>query len=99
MNVIIRYRIRPDALQEHLRLLQAAFDEMAIQRPDLTYQVHQLDDDGTFIEIVHGDQLPAPLAILPAFQRYRRGLEDRCAEPLQMIEPARSFAYPQAPPR
>lgn len=96
MKMMIRYRVRAEQLEEHLALLGAVFEEMAAVRPSLRYSAHRLDDGVTFVDLVQGDQLPAPLPELDAFQRYRVGLDERCDEPPVMTELIEFASYPPA---
>lgn len=93
--MLVRYRVGREHVDEHLELLAAAFAEMEMLRPpSLRYHAHQLDDGVTFVDLVEGDDLPAPLPDLEAFQRYRAGLEGRCDEPPTMIELVALHSYP-----
>lgn len=95
MKMMIRYRIRAERLEEHLALVGAVFDEMAaVGPPHLRYTAHRLADGVTFVDLVEGDQLPAPLPELDAFQRYRVGLDERCDEPPVMTELTEFASYP-----
>ncbi len=97
MKVMIRYRVRPDRVDEHLGLVAAAFEEMAVLRPPrLRYTAHRLNDGLTFVNLVEGDDLPSPLPDLGAFQRYRAELDERCDEPPVMTELIEIESYPTA---
>jgi hypothetical protein len=79
MHVVIRYTVRGDRLEEHLRLVGEAYDELAdAQPPGLTYATYQLEDGVSFLELLIGENGPAPLAASPAFQRFRSSLDARC---------------------
>lgn len=96
MKMMIRYRVRHDRVEEHLALVGAVFEEIAaVAPPRLRYSAHRLADGVTFVDLVDGNELPAPLPDLDAFQRYRVGLEERCDEPPVMTELI-GFAYPPA---
>ncbi|SCG61310.1 hypothetical protein GA0070609_3703 [Micromonospora echinaurantiaca] len=80
-TILIRYRVRPEHLAEHLLLLRAVHDEVARVRPSgLRYVTFQLDDERSFVDVAMGPELPGPLPSLESFRRYRAGLEDRCEE-------------------
>ncbi|MFI7078838.1 hypothetical protein ACIBO1_16225 [Micromonospora sp. NPDC049903] len=79
--MLIRYRVRPDRLDEHLTLLTAVYDELARSAPEgLRYVTLRLDDGYTFVDVVSGPHLPDPLPSLPAFGRFRARLEERCEQ-------------------
>jgi len=97
LKVMIRYRIRPDQIEEHLALVDAVFEELAATAPPLLrYSAHRLSDGVTFVDLVEGDELPAPLRELDAFQRYRASLDERCDELPVMTELTEFASYPAA---
>lgn len=96
MHAIMRYQIKPAALDTHLTLLRAVYTELAEQQPKgLTWATYQLDPPHEFLEVVSGPDLPNPLPHLPAFQTYRAGLEDRCETPTQFTEANQVGSYTQ----
>lgn len=87
MEFMISYRVRAGCVTEHRRLLADVFAELDALQPDgLRYAVHVLDDGCSYVDIVEGPDIPTALAALPAFQRYRAGLEERCETPISMSE-------------
>jgi len=83
MQVMIRYRLEPDQVEENLRLLRSYFHELATTQPDgLRDAAFQLDDRVSFVHFVETDEKgPGPLTHLEEFQRYRATLDERCVEP------------------
>ncbi|MEU8330748.1 hypothetical protein [Micromonospora sp. NPDC048839] len=80
-TILIRYRVRPEHLAEHLRLLAAVHEELARTNPaGLRYLTLRLDGGRSFVEVVRGPDLPGPLPEMESFRRYRAGLDDRCDE-------------------
>ena len=66
---MIRFKLKPDQVEKNLELGRAVYDEFASARPDwLRQATFQLDD-------------PGKLADMPAFQRFRSTLDERCDEP------------------
>jgi len=93
-TVVIRYQLHPDQVEENLRLLDDVYREMhAVQPRDLSYTTIQLDDDLTFLAIVSGNAVPGVLTDLPAFQRYRGTLDQRCIHPPAMTQGRTIHAY------
>lgn len=87
VQVLIRYEIAPQHVEEHLSLLQQVFDELREAAiPAFGYAAYQLEDGVTFLELLDSDQGPAPLARVPAFARYRATLDARCTVPPAMTE-------------
>jgi hypothetical protein len=83
MRVMIRYRLKPDRVEQNLELLRAYFEELRSVQPDgLRDVVFQLEDKVSIVQFVEtGEDGPGPLPQLKAFQRYRTTLDDRCDEP------------------
>ena len=81
-HVVVRYRTRPETADENARLVEAVFASLAQAAPqDFAYTTFRLDDGATFVHVArHGDGAN-PLATLPAFAEFQRGLADRCVEP------------------
>jgi hypothetical protein len=71
----------------NLALLRDFFAELDSVRPaGLRYTSYQLEDQVSFVHLVETDEGPGPLPTLPAFQRYRVGIEQRCVEPPVMVQ-------------
>ncbi|WP_341720288.1 hypothetical protein QQG74_11560 [Micromonospora sp. FIMYZ51] len=80
-TILIRYRVRPDRLAEHLTLLDAVYAELAkLGPPGFRYLTLRLDDGHSFIDVAMGPELPGPLAVLASFRSYRADLEERCEQ-------------------
>ncbi|MBQ1043199.1 MULTISPECIES: hypothetical protein [unclassified Micromonospora] len=91
--ILIRYRVRPERLTEHLRLLRAVHDELARLRPSgFRYVSYRLDDERSFVEVATAPELPGPLPQLESFRRFRAGLEERCEE-RETFEPTVALSY------
>lgn len=81
MQVMIRYKLKPDQVEQCLELGHAVYDEFESARPDwLRQATFQLDDGVSFVTFAELDD-PSKLAGLPAFQRFRSTLDERCDEP------------------
>ncbi|SRR6266542_688158 len=80
-NSVIRYRTRPDAAEENVRLVEAVYAALAEARPpDFEYATFRLDDGATFVHVARLPDNENPLAALPAFADFQRGLAERCVE-------------------
>jgi pyridoxamine 5'-phosphate oxidase family protein len=94
MKMMIQYRVEPTRLDEHRALLTDVFAELAhLQPAGLTYTTYALDDGQSFVDIVEGPALPTPLNGLPAFQRYRAGLDERTTTAIHAGELTKVFTY------
>jgi hypothetical protein len=81
MQVMIRCKLKPDQVEECLELGRAVYDELASVRPDWLRQASFRLDDGLSIVTFAELDDPGKLAGLPAFQRFRSTLDERCDEP------------------
>jgi hypothetical protein len=78
---VIRYRTRPDAAEENVRLIEAVYAALAEGRPSgLEYATYRLDDGVTFVHVAQLPDNENPLGALPAFAEFQREIADRCVE-------------------
>jgi hypothetical protein len=78
--VVVRYRARPDAVEENTKLVQAVFAELARKRPSgLSYRT-VLVDDCTFIHMAVIDGDGNPLDGIDAFAAFTATLSERCED-------------------
>ena len=83
---IVRYKSKPDGIEENKRLIEAVFRELQARSPEgLRYAVLQLAD-GTFLHFVEGEEGAIRLPDLEAFQRFQSGIKERCLEPPQFAD-------------
>lgn len=84
--VIVRYRVKPGRVDENTDLARAVYAELAATGPaGFRYATFLLEDGVSFLHIaVTGEGQGAPLTGLPAFQRFRHALAERCDEPPQV---------------
>ena len=92
-RVQIRYRIKPEFLEQELELLRAVFAELEAKRPEgLRYESFRLEDGVSFVELVETDG-PGRFSQLQSFRRYRSTLDERCDEPPVVTELDEVGAY------
>ena len=78
---VIRYRTRPDAADENVRLVEAVYAALAEARPaGLEYATYRLDDGVSFVHIASLPDNENPLGALPAFAEFQREIVERCVE-------------------
>jgi hypothetical protein len=97
MRVMIRYKVKRDQVEHDVELLRGFFAELAATQPDgLRYATYQLDDRVSFVHLVETTTGPGEFARLPAFQRYRSTVADRCDEPpvLTELHEVASYRFP-----
>jgi quinol monooxygenase YgiN len=81
MQVMIRYKLKPDQVALYLEGLRAIYEEFESAQPGwLRQATFQLEDKVSFVIFTELDD-PGRLADMPAFQRARSTLDDRCDEP------------------
>jgi hypothetical protein len=81
MQVMIRYRLKPDQVERNLELLRAYFEELESTPPDgVRDAAFQLEDSVSFVHLVETDA-PGRFSQLEAFRAYRATLDERCDEP------------------
>jgi hypothetical protein len=88
-KVMVRYKLKPEHVAENERLVRAVYDELRETEPEgIRYATFRLDDGVSFVHVavVDAEDGGSPLFGLPAFRRFREGLDDRCAEPLVRSE-------------
>ena len=82
-SVVVSYQIRPDAKDEHVRLVEAVFEQLRTDKPAgvLDYQVRCLDDGVSFVHISTADTPDGsnPLPSLASFQAFGRDIGSRVA--------------------
>lgn len=81
-RTLVRYKIKPEQVQENARLIKLVFQELKAKSPDgARYMVLQLDD-GTFVHFatVESTDGAHPITSLEAFRAFQSGIKERCME-------------------
>ncbi|HKD97346.1 MAG TPA: hypothetical protein VKB69_07035 [Micromonosporaceae bacterium] len=81
-NIVVSYTVRPEAVDEHVRLIEGVFDELrAAKRADVEYKVMRLADGVSFIHVSTADTPDGanPLTALESFREFSRNLPARVA--------------------
>jgi hypothetical protein len=82
-SVVVTYQVRPEAVAEHVRLIEAVFQQLRTERPAgvLDYQVRCLEDGVSFVHVSTADTPDGsnPLPNLAAFQEFGRDSAARVA--------------------
>jgi hypothetical protein len=88
--------VKPEFLEEHLKLLAAVYAELAEHAPaNFSWATFRLDDD-SFVEIAIDPHLPGPLSSLGSFAAYRAGLEGRCSSREALgLQQVGAYRFPQ----
>jgi Winged helix-turn helix len=81
-SVVVSYRVRPEAVAEHVRLIEAVFEQLHAERPgNVEYKVVRLDDGVSFVHVSSADTPGGsnPLPELAAFKEFSRDSAARVA--------------------
>jgi hypothetical protein len=81
-SVVVTYQVRPELVDEHLRLIEAVFAQLHDEQPaDVEYKVLVLDDGVSFVHVSTADTPDGsnPLPRLASFQRFNDGIGTRVA--------------------
>jgi hypothetical protein len=91
MSTVVQYRVKPEYAAENRRLIEDVFAELHEIQPDgLAYASYVQEDGVSFVHVVTNEpDSQGILPTLPAFQRFQKGIADRCE-----VQPER-FAYTQ----
>ena len=86
-QVMVRYKVKPDRVDENEQLVRAVYEELAATAPAaLRYATFRLDDGVSFVHIATVEDESNPLAEVAAFARFQADVRDRCEEPPVVTE-------------
>jgi hypothetical protein len=84
-NIVVRYTVKPEAIDEHVRLIQGVFEQLHRERPAgvVGYHVLRLNDGETFVHVSTHDTTDGsnPLPELSAFKEFGRDIASRVSTP------------------
>lgn len=99
---VVRYSVKPECLEDHLKMVAAVYDELASVAPaGLRYAAFRGGPDGLdFVHVAvveHGVE-PHPLTSRPAFQKFAAGISERCSVPPEAVsmDVVGSYSFPGA---
>ncbi len=93
-TVVVRYRTRPEAAEENVRVVEGVYAALAEADPgDFRYATYRLADGVSFVHVAEVLDGENPLGGLPAFADFQRELGDRCAEQPAAIEASLVGSY------
>lgn len=85
-RVLVRYKVRPEAVVENEELVRAVYEELQrTQPPGMRYATFQLDDGLSFVHI-HSSDGDNPLTELASFKAFQQGIAERCDEAPKVSE-------------
>jgi hypothetical protein len=81
-RVMVRYKVKPDRVQENEGLVQAVYEELTRTQPTgLRYATFRLADGVSFVHLAETEDERNPLGDVEAFGRFLENVRDRCDEP------------------
>jgi hypothetical protein len=81
-NVVVSYQIKPEALAEHVQLIEGVFAQLRAEQPgNVEYKVLRLADGVSFVHVSTADTPDGsnPLPELAAFKEFGKDIADRVA--------------------
>lgn len=81
-SVVVSYQVKPEAVAEHVRLIEGVFEQLRAERPgNVEYKVVRLADGVSFVHMSSADTADGsnPLPALSAFQEFGRDSGSRVA--------------------
>jgi hypothetical protein len=81
-SVVVSYQVRPEAVAEHVRLIEAVFEQLHAEQPgNVEYKVVCLEDGVSFVHVSSADTPDGsnPLPELAAFREFGRDSAARVA--------------------
>jgi hypothetical protein len=100
-TVMVRYKVKPDRVEENKELVRAVYAELDSIQPDgLRYATLLLDDGVSFAHLAETADGANPLPELPAFRRFQENIAERCDErpvvtPVQLVGSFKLFESPR----
>jgi hypothetical protein len=82
-STLVRYKTRPDQVQENERLIAQMFRELEQKAPEGVRYLALKLGDGTFVHFSMTDDGASPIPALEAFRSFQDGIKKRCIEPPQ----------------
>ncbi len=81
-KVMVKYRVKPELVEENKKLVEAVFAELAETKPvGIRYATFVADDGVTFWHVASIEGDGSPLTSSASFKAFQQGLKDRCDEP------------------
>ena len=79
-QVMVRYKVKPDRVEENEALVRAVYEELHRTAPaGLRYATFREDDGVSFVHVAQTED-GNPLSAVAAFARFQDGIGERCDE-------------------
>jgi hypothetical protein len=84
-SVLVRYKLKPEAVAENEELVRAVYEELQRTQPaGMRYATFKLDDGVSFVHVNFSDG--ASLNELASFTAFQQGIAERCDEQPKVSE-------------
>lgn len=83
-HVLVRYRVKPDRIDEHVGYVARVFEQLDRDRPaGIRYASFRLEDGVSFVHLasIETEDGTNPLSGLAAFKAFTERIQDRCDQP------------------
>jgi hypothetical protein len=83
-NVVVSYTVKPEAVEEHVRLIEGVFDQLRAEAPaNVEYKVMRLADGVSFVHVSTANTPDGsnPLPELSSFKQFGQDVGSRVATP------------------
>ena len=83
-SVVVSYTVRPEAVAEHVRLIEGVFEQLHSEHPgNVEYKVMCLQDGVSFVHVSTADTPDGsnPLPEMTSFQKFNENASGRVATP------------------
>ena len=85
-QMVVRYKVRPEAAPENQRLIEKVFAELQMKSPEGVRYLALKLADGTFVHFAMTEDGAPPIPGLEAFRAFQTGVKERCIELPQSAE-------------
>jgi quinol monooxygenase YgiN len=88
-RVMVRYKVKPDRVDENEALVRSVYEELRKAAPAaFRYATFRLDDGVSFVHVASNETGDGhnPLPELEAFRRFQENIRERCDEPPVVTE-------------
>ncbi|HEY4122844.1 MAG TPA: hypothetical protein VGM56_33500 [Byssovorax sp.] len=91
---MVRYKVKPERIEEHEALIRAVFGALGNDKPDgLRYAAYKAADGVSFVHVAFVAGAVNPLNELAEFRAFTAEIKDRCDEAPVTTEYAEVAAY------
>ena len=79
-RTVVRYKVKPDRVEENVRLVKDVFAELQAKAPQGVHYMTLNLGDGTFVHFATSESDDNPIPKLDAFKAFTKDIAGRCIE-------------------